>query len=279
MPKTRSTKSTKTEATNSSSPKAKTRPEPSLKVVRRALEVLEHLSLHPGRAADTAKMLGLRWATLHRTISELEEGGFLQKDPTSNQYSVGQRAWLVGSIYLANHRILNAARPILDEISFDGSISVQLVERAAGHSLVLFTRDIGKEAISKATIGYNFPLHCSSKGQILLAYSDEEFIDDYLQQPLEKLTPYTLTEPDLIRERLAEIRSQGYAKTTADVQLFTGSLSAPIFDANGDFCAAISFVVKKSLLSEKEDSLLETLLYAAQSVSIAIGWKPTFNFA
>ena len=84
-------------------------PAPALKGVRRALEVLEYLAVHPGRATDVAEGLGVSWATLNRTLTQLERGGFLQRDPDSNRYSIGPRMWFIGTAYLANHAVLEAA--------------------------------------------------------------------------------------------------------------------------------------------------------------------------
>ena len=86
-------------------------PAPALKGVRRALEVLEYVAVHPGRAIDIADGLGLSWATLHRTLSQLEQGGLLQRARDSNRYSIGPRMWLIGTAYLANHPVLEVAQP------------------------------------------------------------------------------------------------------------------------------------------------------------------------
>ena len=56
----------------------------ALKGVRRAVHVLEYIAIHPGRATDIAEGLGLSWATLHRTLQQLETAGFLQRENAGN---------------------------------------------------------------------------------------------------------------------------------------------------------------------------------------------------
>lgn len=261
---------------------AKKKPKPetgaapvTLKGVDRALHVLEYISIHPGRATDVSEALNLPWATLYRTLQQLEKGGFLHKDPDSNHYSIGPRMWFIGATYLANHRIVETATPILKEASKTPGISAQLVEKSQNQAVVLYSNQTGEE-ITRATYGYHFPLHTGSKGQVLLAYSEKKFIDEYLRGDLEKLTPNSVTDPAALRKKLDRIRTQLYAVTIADVQMFTGSLAAPIFDRNGQVNSCVCFVAKKSVVEDdvRRTRLLELLQETTQSISMALGWRP-----
>lgn len=247
----------------------------ALKGVRRALHVLEYITIHPGRAVDISEGLDLSWATLHRTLQQLEQGGFLQRDPESNKYSIGSRMWFIGATYVANHRVLEISKPYLEQARSLSGVTIQLVERSGIQSVVLFSSHADEE-ITKATYGYHFPLHTGSKGLALLAYAGEEFIDYYVNRDLEKLTPQTLTDPVELKQTLEDVRLQGYAVTIADVQPFTGSIAAPIFDKTGNAVACISFVAKKSTIEDKKkrERILEPLISMTQSISISLGWKP-----
>ena len=247
----------------------------ALKGVRRALHVLEYIATHPGRATDIAEGLGLSWATLHRTLQQLEEGGFLQRESSGNRYSIGPRMYFIGSTYIASHRVVELAKPHLDAALGFADITVQLVERSGQQSVVLYSTHSDEE-ITKATYGYHFPLHAGSKGQVLLAYQDDAFIDDYLSGDLEQLTPNTVNKPKELRAIIKQVRAQSYAVTIADIQHFTGSMAAPIFDGDNSLVAAVCFVGRKSLIEneKKREHLLETLLKTAHSVSISLGWRP-----
>ena len=250
-------------------------PSATLKGVNRALLVLEHISRHPGRATDIAEAMGLSWATLHRTLRQLEQGGFLQRDPETGHFSIGRRMWFIGATYLANHQILELARQYLLTASRTRGVTVQLVERSDRQTVVLYSSHPDDE-ITKATYGYHFPLHAGSKGQVLLAFSDDAFVDAYLEDDLESLTPLTETEPTALRDRLRTIREQCYAVTVADVQLFTASMAAPVFNHKSQVVACVCFVTRKSTMTNdaRRDHLLEKLLETAQSISLALGWRP-----
>jgi DNA-binding IclR family transcriptional regulator len=249
---------------------------PALKVVHRALEVLEYLAVNPGRAIDVAHGLKLSWTTVHRTLAQLEQGGFLKRDRDTNRYSIGPRMWFIGTAYLASHSVLEAAQPYLEAAAEGVDHTVQLVERSGRLAVTLYSHHTSGEVITKATYGYHFPLHCGSKGLVLLAYEEPSYIDSYLAVPLEQLTSESMNDPALVRECLARVRSQGYARTEGDVQTYTGSLAAPVRDRDGRVVAAVCFITRRSKLRAPavEEKMVEALMRTAQSISMALGWRP-----
>lgn len=254
-------------------PKTKASP---LRGMARSFAVLEFLAASPGRVVDVTRGLGLPWATVHRTIIQLEKAGFLQRDDKTGQYQIGPRLWHIGSSYLANHRVLKAAQPYLAQIQEAEGIVVQITERIGHLAVAVYSAQRLAEDITKAHYGYHFPLHCGSKGQVLLAYEEPAFIEAYLRRDLEKLTSETITDPAVLRAELEKIRIAGMALTVADVQPFTGSMSAPIRDRSGKVVASLCFIFRKVLLrnEKRREELQDQLMHMAHSISIDLGWRP-----
>jgi len=253
--------------------KAKAAP---LRGMARSFAVLEYLAVNPGRVVDVTRGLDLPWATVHRTVIQLEKAGFLYRDERTNQYQIGSRLWHVGSSYLANHRVLKAAMPYLAQIEESEGIVVQIAERIGNLAVAVYSAQRLAEDITKAHYGYHFPLHCGSKGQILLAFEDPDFVEAYLARDLERMTNETITDPALLRAELAEIRRAGMALTVADVQPFTGSMSAPIRNGSGRVVASLCFIFRKVLLRNeaRREELQDQLVHMAHSISIDLGWRP-----
>ena len=61
----------------------------------------------------------------------------------------------------------------------------------------------------------------------------------YLGRPLERFTPRTLVTADALRERLREIRRDGYAWALEEFDEGISSVAAPIADASGEVVAAV----------------------------------------
>jgi DNA-binding IclR family transcriptional regulator len=249
----------------------------TLRGLNRALDVLQALAQTPMRPVELCKHLGLPWTSVHRLIAQLVAQRFVEKEPDSGRYRIGQASWLVGGAYTVHHPVLDVARPSLELLASNVDAVVQLCERADRLALTLLSvHRSDSESILKTTYGYHFPLHCGSKGQVLLAFSDKDFIDWYLTKPLEQLTHETITDPGRLREILAEIREKGYARTEADVQLFTGSLAAPVFGRDGRAAASICVIMRRSVLANEgaTTSAVERILGVARSISAALSWRP-----
>ena len=247
-----------------------------LRGMARALAIIEHLAVRPGRVVDVTHDLRLPWATVHRIIAQLTKADFLRRDAETKRYEIGPALWFAGATYMANHRVLRAALPYLHKAEQISGIAVQLAERVGRQAVAIYSAQPYATNIAKAQYGYHFPLHCGSKGRVLLAFAGPEFVKQYLHRPLEKLTDATLTDPDELRRELERIRQSGYSITVADVQPFTGSMAAPIRDASGTVVASLCFIARKTLIQnvQRRDKLLEHLLHAAHLASMDLGWRP-----
>jgi DNA-binding IclR family transcriptional regulator len=249
---------------------------PPLRGMGRSFAVLEHLAASPGRVIDVTRSLGLPWATMHRTIAQLEKAQFLRRDPKTNRYEIGPRLWYVGSAYLANHRVLKAATPYLAQLQGTEGIAVQVAERIGFRAVAIYSAQRLADDITKAHYGYHFPLHCGSKGQVLLAFEEPSFVESYLKRDLERLTSETITDPAVLSALLAKIRRMEMALTVADVQPFTGSMAAPIRDMSAQVVASLCFIFRKTFIrnNKRREELQEHLIRMAHSISIDLGWRP-----
>lgn len=247
---------------------------PALQGLERAMLVVEKLADQPMRAKDLADSLGLKWTTAHRTLTYLRRNGYLIRDEPTGVYYVGPRLYYVGSSYLASLPVVNASRGYLQLAAQETSATVQLVQRYGRRSMNLLVVESQGQVVANTTIGFHFPLHCGSKGQVLLAFESPEFRDDYLKGPFERLTSHTVTDSTQLRRRLEQIREQGYAATKGDVQLSTGSVAAPVYDAAGSVIASVTLIVSYNAFDELKQGLVDVALRTSQAISLLMGWRP-----
>src|SRR5262249_495396 len=164
-----------------------------LRGMARALAIIEHLAVRPGRVVDVTHDLKLPWAPGHRIIGQGGKADFLRRDPESKRYEIGPALWFAGATYMANHRVLRAALPYLHKAEHISGIAVQLAERVGRQAVAIYSAQPYATNIAKAQYGYHFPLHCGSKRRVLLAFAEPEFVQQYLHRPLEHLTAPPLT--------------------------------------------------------------------------------------
>lgn len=247
----------------------------SLQGVARAVTVLRALAERPRRPSELVADLGLNWTTLHRTLAQLEREGFAER-LDSGVYRIGCDMWVLGSAYLVDlpladigQRHVRAASEAIPGVAF------QLCVRSGRNAIALLAEQQSGEEVHKATYGFSFPLHCGSKGQVLLAHVSEEELADYLAEPLQAITPQTITDGAELRQVLGRIRSAGLAKTIADVQPDTGSLAVPVRDHTGRVVASLTGITYSRFLNGGpfEEQLTECILDAARAVSHDLGWR------
>jgi DNA-binding IclR family transcriptional regulator len=250
------------------------RPYAALKGVGRAMEILEVVAKQPMRASDVAERLGLNWTTAHRSLTYLQEHRFLRRDGDSGIYRIGPRLYYLGQSYLHNHALLDAGSTALRALAHDTGHSAQLNEREGLEATVLLAVDAALEMIPKTTAEHRFPLHCGSKGQVMLAFSDPSVFDELVGASLTALTAQTITDPDVLAETLATIRREGYRVTRGDVQVGTGSVAAPIIQRSGEVAGAVCVITRAADLTEDATvDLIAQVTTMAREVSIRLGWR------
>jgi DNA-binding IclR family transcriptional regulator len=78
------------------------------------------------------------------------------------------------------------------------------------------------------------PLHCTALGKALLAFGDLELPSD-----LTSFTPRTITDPEMLRRHLNEVRQHGYAVDDEEFDIGVRCIAVPVFDFRGKAVGAI----------------------------------------
>jgi DNA-binding IclR family transcriptional regulator len=118
--------------------------------------------------------------------------------------------------------------------------------------------------------GHLLPLHATSDGKLFLAHWSDSALDGYLHQPLYPHSADTITDPDLLRQELACIRSQGYAWNNREYDADLVGLAVPITDETSHVVASLCmfgpFFRFPLLVNEKHMSRLRLIRRAASPI-------------
>jgi IclR family KDG regulon transcriptional repressor len=117
------------------------------------------------------------------------------------------------------------------------------------------------------SVGGALPLNCGGAPKLMLAYQSTEEIERALSRPLVALTPKSILDPNLLRDRLRRIRTQGYCFAIDDVALGLSALAVPILDRRGELLCAISMSGLTPQMSERGRPIhLARLRLAAEAI-------------
>jgi DNA-binding IclR family transcriptional regulator len=233
-------------------------------VTARALAVLGAFSLEEPEMSLSrlARAAGLPVATVFRLARELEEGRFLDRSD-SGHYSLGVHLWEMGLLSPVYGRMRESAMPFLLRLHVATGQTVQLAVIDGFDAIYIekLTSEISVPVQSR--IGSRIPLHATGVGKALLAFSPSSFTDVFLGMPLTRFTDTTTTNRRSLARDLAQVASEGFARSTGEYLPGSTSIAAPVI-VNGRVIAAIG------LVNYRLDSLEEcipALLEAASGLS------------
>ena len=237
--------------------------------VARALRVLEALGNDPGIGVTAlADRLGLTKSIVFRLLQTLEEGGYVQRDEERAIYSLGYRVALLGERVGRKGALLQVARPIMDALRDETGENINLVVREGTASVAIAIRE-GLHSIRLfAQIGRRGPLHAGGASMLLLAYAEPSIRDSVLDGKLERFSPYTITDPERLREALLLIRANRYNVAINDLDDGAFSVAAPIRNNAGEIIAGISVAGASVRLDEvRRAKYIEKVVAAADEIS------------
>ncbi len=211
---------------------------------------------------ELATRAGLPVPTAHRLLAELVEWGALARDPRGS-YVIGRRLWDVGMLAPLQRGLREVASPYLHDLygathatvhlAVRDDLSALYLDRLAGHTSVPVV----------STVGSRLPLHATGVGKVLLAHSSEQVVQEALAR-LERVTPYTVTQPGRLRRQLEQVRHDGYAVTREEMSLGACSLAVPVVSRDR-VVAALGIVVPS--LESSQVRLVAALQVAARGIA------------
>jgi DNA-binding IclR family transcriptional regulator len=172
-------------------------------------------------------------------LTTLAREGAVEQVPGDTQYRLGPRLATLAS-GLAPVRSLTAiAHPVLVELATATGEAAGLSVPEGDLVRYIHQVDTPNPVSVRDWTGARVPLHAVSSGQVLLAFRPPAALDRYLEHPLERFTPRTITDPGLLRERLREVVRDGYAWVREEFDEGISSVAAPIADSAGEVIAAV----------------------------------------
>jgi IclR family acetate operon transcriptional repressor len=220
---------------------------------------------------EIANTLGLSKAAVHRILSSLRNKGIVELDPVSRRYALGPVIMSLGLTYLDKLDVRKVAEPELAGLSRATNETATLSVRT-GHSRVYVDQVTpDREVLMSVQIGIPHPLHAGGSSKAFLAFLPDEEIDRYLEEPLRKVTPATITDPRKLRRELVQIRERGWAQSLGERQTGAGSVAAPILDYRDYPLAVVSVCGPAERMATEVDMCAENLVAATNRMSVRMG--------
>ena len=242
--------------------------------VDRALSVLEILAAHGEvGVTEVAAELGVHKSTAFRLVAVLESRGFVEQLADRGKYRLGFGVVRLAGAAAAQLDIAREGGRICEALAADLEETVNIAILDSDRA-VNISQARGPAALSTHNwVGQGTPLHATSSGKVLLAYAPDAVRKGMLSRDLQRFTPATITDPEVLRQDLDRIVEQGWGCTVEEYEVGLSAVAAPVRGADGDVIAALS-VSGPSFRMASEDfpKLAKRVLTGADELSRRLGF-------
>ena len=249
-----------------------------VRALTRGLAVLACFTPETSRhsLAELATLVQVPKGTLYRLLETLCTAEFLEQEPDGT-YTLGIKAFEVGSAYLSKLDFPQAARRALEELAAACRETASLGVFSHGEVVYVGIERAQREVGIQSQIGTRHPTHCTALGKVMLAdRPDEEVTALMLKTGMPGLTEHTHTSPETLLAELRAVRRRGYAIDNEERSYGVKCIAAPIRDAEGRVIAAISVSGPSFRVSaDTLPGLIGAVVSAAAAVSRRQGFRET----
>lgn len=184
-----------------------------IKVLDRAVAIMIAAANRPSSLNELVEQTGLPRATAHRLATALEAHRILVRREDGR--------WMAGPALPGNRdHLINAARPVMDELKERTGESVQLYQLTGNTRTCIATAEPASGLHNVVPVGTELPLHLGSAARVIAAFV----------KPHEAFST----------KDIDKIRTDGWAESVEEREVGLASVSVPVLDPNGHFVAALS---------------------------------------
>lgn len=247
-----------------------------LQILSRAISVLFAFSAQqPERSLDDlASELDLNKTSLLRIVRTLETEEFLLR--SDDTYRLGPRVLDLGKVFLSTLSVHRVAQPKMSMLAAECNQTVSLAILDDFDVVYIAIEMAQRELGIQGEVGGRHPAHATALGKVMLADLDPDDLNARLEgRELTRLTHRTIIDEAQLRERLTQVRSDGFALDDEERGLGIRCIAAPIRDHSGRVVAAMS--VAGPIFYMTDDTMPRTkrlTLETADDVSRQLGWAP-----
>ncbi|EUC12983.1 UNVERIFIED_ORG: IclR family transcriptional regulator [Burkholderia sp. CF145] len=197
--------------------------------------------------SEISSLTGFDMSATQRFTFTLAALGYLFKDPDSRKYELSPRLLDFTYHYLTSNELVSRATPYLQQLGSETEEATNLTV-LDDTDIVFVLRIVSRNVFNAHVItGSRLPAYCTAPGLAILATLPDGEIEDILSRT--NLVPYTSStvyQPRKIRDRIAQIRKQGYAHTEDEYFVSDISTAAAITNAHGRGIGAVNIAVARS---------------------------------
>lgn len=189
---------------------------------------------------ELSEALGLYKSNVHNIVSTLESMGYLTKNTHTGKYALGMKFFKLGNIALNQLNFRKIVLPHLYNLCHEFNEAMTLTVPMGLEVLCLDSIYPVSSASNRTRLGHTFPMHCTSEGKVMMAFSSEPLLENLTARKLVAYTPNTITDREKLKAVVEETHKNGYGYASMEFTFTNTGVSVPILDSHGHFLAALT---------------------------------------
>lgn len=212
-----------------------------------------------------ARLSGLNKATALRHLRALEEYGLIEQNPMTKSYAIGPAALRLAALREVARPGIESARQKMQLAMHEvgESLHLSLLERNGLQTALVVetTRHSVRVSLDPSEV---LPINATASGLCMLSFGPEFLLERLDQEQQARFTETTLTDPDLIKEKVARVSNAGWANSNGSYEEGVFGYAAPVFGIDQVALGTIAIAVPES---RANDDRLPDILTALHSLS------------
>jgi DNA-binding IclR family transcriptional regulator len=210
--------------------------------LRRGLDILTCLAGAEAQRSGglgvtrVAELLGQDKSQISRSLKVLAEYGMIERDARTRAFRLGWQLYAMAGLS-GDRRLLSVAEPILKGLLVEIEESVYLAVVGGPNALTVLSYESSHAVQARSS---DWPLHATAVGQVLLtSFTEIDLRRRYSGRDFRFLEQKGSAATELLLERVAQVREQGYAIVVDEFEIGLTAVGAPVSDGDGQVLAAV----------------------------------------
>ena len=191
--------------------------------------------------SEIARATGLTTSTTHRLLGSMQEN-HLVRQTRNRRYAPGPLLVQLVRGGAVTATLREAALPAMAVLRDEVEETVGLHRLTPSDERVVVDQVESHQALRRTytELGVPIPLPYGAPGKVMCAWLPRARREAILEERFEAITATTVTDPQVLRAQLGEIRQCGYALSFAERTPGIRSVAAPLFDHDGAITGCMS---------------------------------------
>jgi DNA-binding IclR family transcriptional regulator len=213
--------------------------------LRRALAVLDYVRDQAGSGEGSsltriANALDINKSTVLRLAAPLIESDLLVRDRETGWFRLGHGALRLGQAYLSSLDLRTVAAGPLRRLLQAVDETCHLVVYAPPDVAYIDKLENEHTVRMASRVGSRVPAYRTAVGKAILAWLNEDAVNEIIAAGMPRVTKYTITDPEQFRAELTRVRRHGYAIDDRENEPEVRCVAAAIFDHTDGVAGALS---------------------------------------